>query len=426
MRTEPKTPSFRWPGLAVLACLWAVCASAAAQEEPWSLISAYTYSREDNLLRLAEGQAAPAGYSRDDTVVGRSVRGHLNLALSGQRLQAQASVRDSRYERNTRYDHQGHAASLALDWTATRRIGGRLSAGLGRQLALISPDVIGLLEEKNFEEQRDLGFEWRVSPLVDWSLTLAVRELRLRNTLDRIEIRSRDLDQSERSASLGFRSPAGFEATLGWTDAQRSYPQLAIGPERADRHATEGLAGSARWQPGAATVWEARVSRQRLRFESGSSRDRDQSSAELTWRWQPRAKLGWVARLAHEDSQDGFLLRDLGPLGVRQLQSDRRSARSASLRADWTPSARWLLKLELTQGDRDITRSLLRADTAATLAELRGSDDSRLLNLGLRWSARRWLQTGCDLSLDSRMGDDVVSTTRDLGSFGCYLQLSLS
>ena len=147
-----------------------ISAGAAAQTSPWYLGASLALTHEDNVYRLPDGVATPAGVSKADTITTASLLAGLDQPIGRQRLYGTASLRDNRFDRNRVLDNQGYALRAGLDWATGERIAGTL----------------------------DLRAEW--SATRDWTLGL-----KLNNALDQHYQTSLGYDQPRRGVFVNAR-----------------------------------------------------------------------------------------------------------------------------------------------------------------------------------------------------------------------------
>ena len=155
MRTEPRSRAPALRVAAALLVLWAHAAS--AQQSPWSVGGSMLWSHDANLLRLADGQDPGPGDSRSDTVLSTAIVGGLNQNIGRQRVFGNLTLRDNRFEKNSKYNNQSYNGAVGLDWSTVNRVSGTLSFSAARNLSTFNAEGVGLLPEKNLESTQTLG-----------------------------------------------------------------------------------------------------------------------------------------------------------------------------------------------------------------------------------------------------------------------------
>ena len=125
---------------AALTLLWAGCAGLAqAQSSPWFVAASLGFLHDTNFLRLSEGQATPAGYTRSDTGLTSSLAAGFDQMIGRQRLYANATLRSTRLTNNSVFDSQGYGFQAGLAWEATRRFSGEFRVASERTLTGFDP-----------------------------------------------------------------------------------------------------------------------------------------------------------------------------------------------------------------------------------------------------------------------------------------------
>lgn len=406
--------------------------AASAQESPdepvspWSLQAQTSVHYERNLLRLSIDEPTPAGFSRDDTVSHNSLAVALDQRLGLQRLRAQASMSESRFARNPRYDHEGYGGQMLLGLAVATMLSGQLSVGTGRQLSLVNHEALGVLPERNLQTRHDLGGLLRVALPGRWALELSGEDRQLNHSLNVDVARSRDHDRRSRAAELAWTAGPSLDLRLGSRRSETLYPRFLTGSGRADQVQAEALTASARWQASAASTLQAGVSREDFAHAEGKSRDVAVNTAELSWRWQPRARFWTRLRWSQSGSLESFPdPQGRTPVGLPDVLSFHRSQQGLNLRLDWLASSKLSVRLELERYQRDIDRLRLLTANMALQDRVRGHDHNRLATLAAAWSPWRWLHTDCELYADRRMSDRVASNSINLGLARCTLRLRL-
>ncbi len=418
--------------LAALAVLVALAQPAAAQSSPWYLSGLVQATRDDNLLRLGDGQEPLPGQSRSDTITSTALTGGLDQLIGRQRLQASLTLRDNRFERNERYDNQSYSGNASLDWSTVHRLSGQLSVGKSRSLSTFNADVIGLLSQKNFVSTEGVNASVSVGVVTAWSLELVAGTRRVRNSLDQASVQAQNLDQDNASVGVGWRPGPALETTLSVREVQGRFPtfRAVAGGFEDDRFTQRGVEFSARWQPSGASQLDARLGSGQTQYERGGDRDFDSFSGSLGWNWRPTGKLFLSTRLSREKGQDNYPTFVRVPIGfffleVPAVQSELRTIDTLRAQLDWSATAKLGLSVSAQQTRRDIdsrTRSVFDNGLRG-LAE--GIDETTIITLGARWSPQAWSLIGCDLRTEQRRATGNVTGGLKGQSISCYLQATL-
>ena len=362
-------------------------ALAAAQSSPWFVSGQLSHTTDDNLLRLADDQREPAGQSRSDTVSSTALIAGLDQFFGRQRLQSSLTLRDNKFDNNSRFDNQSYSGSLNLEWATLGRLSGELSASRSRALSTFNADGIGVLTQRNDETTENLNAVVSVGLVTEWSLELGAGQRRVRNSLDLPTVRARDLDQD---------------------------------------NAVVGLA----WRPAGNSQFEARIGNARTRYGRGGDRDFDGLSASLAWGWRASGKLGVNTRLSRDKGQDNYPTLIRVPVGfffieLPALQTDLRTSDTLRTQFDWAATAKLAVTTSLQFTRRDVTSRLATEFDPALGREAQGVDDTTIAALGLRWQPNRWSVLGCDLRHEQRRADGRVTTGLEANSVNCYVQATI-
>jgi hypothetical protein len=427
MRTER-----RLAPLTLAAWLALAGGAAHAQASPWFVSGQLSVTNDDNLLRLGDGQPPLAGQSRSDTVSSAAIIGGFDQPIGRQRLQANLTLRQNRFDRNDRYDNESYSGGVSLDWTTVNRLSGRLGASSSRALSTFNAEVIGLLAQRNFETTEAADASVRLGLVTAWSLELTGTTRRTRNSLDLPTVQAQNLDQDSAAAGLAWRPGAAFDATLSARESRGRFPTFRSvnGSFEDDRFTQRSLELATGWQPSGASRLEARIGSGQTQYPRGGDRDFDNVSGSLNWTWRPTGKLTAYTGLSRERGQDnyptfvrvpaGFFLVDLPA-----VQANLRTIETLRGQLDWAASAKVGVSASLQYARRDVsvrTRTVLD-DVLRGSAE--GIDQTTIVSLGARWSAMRWAQLGCDLRHEKRRATGNVTDGLTGTSLSCSAQATL-
>ncbi len=428
MRIEP----LKFARLQVWAAA-AVCCTAAtpgAWAGPYALGASQNLSHTSNLLLLPQDQAEPTGYTRADTLHATTLTAGLDQPLGRQRLFGDFTLRNERYDANSRYNNVGYALNLGADLATVERVTGRLQVGVTRSLASFGLGTgSALVTQRNIQDGSNLEGLLRWGLDTRWTLEAGLGERRVRNALDVQATRRLDLDEGHGSLALRWAAGPDLNLALAAQRSRGSYPHAVAtsGGYEADRYASHTLALDAAYRASAKSRIEARLAHSQTQFDLNQARSFSGLTGSLRWAWSPTAKLNLALRWARETGQDSALLNPSGqrsafnPTGAALSSEDTRSSSAQQLRLDYAASAKlsWVAQWQRTQ--RHLARQLAVQD-AASLRLTEGDETQEGLLLGLRWSPWwRW-QMGCDLAQDQRRADVAIGYSYRASKSSCFVQ----
>lgn len=407
--------------LAALACACAPAAPAWAQASPWYVGASQTFTRDDNLLRLADGQAVPAGFARADTVSSTALIAGLDQPIGRQRLFGSVTLRDNRLSRNAVFDNQGYALTAGVDWQTVNRLSGTVRAGANRSLARFNSDEIGLVTKRNLETTQSLDASVRLGVVTRLTLEAALGTRSVDYSAE--EYRSREFRQSSVSAGARYRLGGATTVGAGLRLTEGRYPSfraLGSGQFQADRLDRRDLDLSVAWVPSAVSSVDARLSFGKTDYEIATARGFSGVTGALNWVWRPTGKLRLTTQLTRDPGQDSYFLDNR--VSDATVEYSRLST-AVRLRTDYAVSAKVAAYVSAARVQRSLARTL--PALPGLDPRVRGSDHSTLLALGATWTPQRWLQLGCDLSRERRRGEQPLSNDYSTGSVGCSAQVTL-
>lgn len=418
--------------VAVAALLALAGSGAIAQTSPWFVGGLLSMTHDDNLLRLGDGQPPLAGQSRSDAVRSAALIGGLDQSFGRQRLQANLTLRQNRFDRNDRYDNESYSGSLALEWTTVNRLSGQFGASRSRALSTFNAEVIGLLAQRNFETTEAVDASVRLGLVTAWSLELTGTTRRTRNSLDLPTVQAQNLDQDSAAVGLAWRPGSAFDATLSARESRGRYPTFRSvnGSFQDDRFEQRGVELSARWQPSGASRLEARIGSGQTQYQRGGDRDFDSVSGSLNWIWRPTGKLTAYSGLSRERGQDNYPTFVRVPVGfflfdLPAVQANLRTIDTLRGQIDWAASAKLGVSAGIQYARRDVSVRTRTVIDDALRFSAEGVDRTTIVTMGARWSATRWAQLGCDLRHEKRRATGNVTAGLTGTSLSCSAQATL-
>lgn len=404
----------------LLGTAFAVLASgAAAQSSPWYLGGAISQTRDSNVLRIDEGLPVPAGLSKSDSITATTLLAGLDQSIGRQRVTGSVALRDSRFADNPRYDNRGWSLSGGLDWSTVERISGNVSLSSNRSLQRFSTEEIGVLADKNLETANALSLRVAVGVVTRWSMEAQAARRVTSNSLDIPTVQSRNFEQNNFLLGLRWRPSGATNVRVGLGGAEGRYPKyirLFDGSFRPDRFKRTDLEFTAQTELSGASSIDLRLARGRTSYDLNSQRDFTGLTGNLRWQWRPTGKLSLDTQLSRDTGTDSFR----PTFNVPTNTDYSRLLTSLRVDAGWALSAKLNVNAGLALTRRDLVNSVGGVIVGAR--DLRGSDDTQALSVGVRWAPLRGALLGCDASSQSRDSDGVLSRDLKASSFGCYGQ----
>lgn len=432
MRTDKKSHPLALRVAAALLALWAH--AACAQQSPWSVGGSLLLSHDANLLRLADGQDPAPGESRSDTVLSTAFVGGLNQNIGRQRVFGNLTLRDNRFEKNSKYNNQSYNGALGLDWSTINRVSGTLSYSAARNLSTFNAEGVGLLPEKNLETTQALSASVSVGLVTEYSLELAASRRQVRNSVQDERVLSRDLNLDTVSIGLAWRPTAAFSLSAALRDVKGLFPTFRLVPAtgtstasyESDRYKQQQIDLNAALQPSGASTLDLRLTFGDTRYLVNEERNFSSVNGSIGWLWQATGKLRLTTRLARDKGQDNY--PSSVPVFFTSIPvtlSDSRVITTARLQADLDVSAKVALSTSLQHAQRTLDRDTLALASTVSLGTRSGKDGTTLFTLGARWAPLRNALVGCDASRETRRASGELTSNLKGATFGCYGQISL-
>ncbi len=396
---------------------------ALAQSGPYTLGASQTFTHDSNLLRLADGQAAPAGFSRSDTIASTALIGGFDQPIGRQRVYGNATLRANRLAKNRIYDNEGYALAAGLDWSTVNRLSGNVNVSANRSLGTLNSEEIGLVTVKNLENTEQLNAGFRLGLVTQYTAELNLGHRRVRNSLDERRVQARDYEQD--TASLGLRWQPSTLTRLGVAlrVTQGTFPKFDVAADGSfieDSFERQDIDLTARYQPTGLSALDLRISLGETRYDRSSQRDFSGVTGAFSWTWQATGKMRFITRLNRDTGQESYAVQIFNVVGTSDYS---RVNTTLALQADYQASAKIALTSTLLGFDRELVRTL--PPNLFSPTDVRGTERGHVFSLGVRWAPRRSVLLGCDASTDRRDGSGQLAADLSADRFGCYAQLSL-
>jgi len=392
------------------------------ETSPWYVAASQSYSYESNLLRLGDGQPLPTGYSRNDEILSTALLAGLDQPIGRQRLSGNLAVRQNRYGSNTRFDNTSYNGALSLDWSTIERVSGSLSASANQALQSFANDLFSPELANNLESSEALNGSVAVGLVTQYSLVASGGHRRVRNSL--VDLRSREFYQD--NAEVGMRwapsSTATFGVSLGSTRGR--YPKFGIqanGDYQADRFKRDDVGLNATLRPSGASTVDFRLANGTTTYDLNQRRNFSGVTGSLAWSWEATGKLRLSLQFSRDTGQDSYATRTANTPTTADYS---RLANQARLQLGYELTA----KVGITVGANYVGRDLVRTINDPALAggaNAAGTDRTRQVSVGARWSPRRYGTLGCDVTTENRSGQGELTTNMGDKSLTCFGQLTL-
>ena len=413
---------FLLPCLATFALAAGMPAGAGAETPPWSLGVSQTFTHENNLYRLADGQATPAGATRSDTVSTTALLAALNQPIGRQRLFGSATLRANRYADNGQLDNEGHALEAGLDWSTVERLSGTVKLGASQSLAEFNADnETSVVTKKNLERTHYADAVVRVGLVTRFTGELGLNHREV--DYSAAEFAAREDRRSAVSAGLRYRPSGATVVGAALRHTRGEYPKfedLGGGNFAADKFSRNDVDLSLEIEPSGASQVQARLSVGKVAYDRATERDFSGVTGALSWTWTPTGKLR-VRTIASRDS--GQESTRTGTLLSSGFADNSRITTSLGLSADYEVTAKVRINAGASVARRDLVRTL--PPSVLLPATATGDDDTTALRLGARWDPTRNLGFGCQATHERRTVSGTLSAPYSARTLGCYGQVFL-
>lgn len=396
---------------------------ARAETSPWFLGLSQTQTRDANVLRLAEGQDTPDGYSRADTIRTTALLAGLDQSFGRQRAYGTLNLRNSRYVGNPRFDNTNYSAQLGLDWATVGRVSGSVNAFAARNLQNFSANVFTPELAKDLETTRSVGGRVTVGLVTAFSLEASGSHREVRNSLTDSAVQARDFDQDTASLGLRWRPSAVGSVGLVLGATQGRYPRFATdaaGFYTADRFKRQDVQLNLSYAPSSASVLEARLANGRTTYDLNQRRNFSGLTGSLSWNWQATGKLRLVLTAGRDTGQDSYAATSA--LRTASTADYSRVNTAARMQLEYLATGKLAFGLVVNQERRDLVRTI---DDPFIPESASGADRTTLSTLSARWAFTRNAMLGCERSNERRVGEGQLTSSMRTRSTTCFAQLTL-
>jgi hypothetical protein len=397
---------------------------AQAEQNPYYIGASLSVQHDSNLLRLGDGQSAPAGFSAGDTILSTTVLAGFDQPISRQRVFGNVSASHNALSNNTLFNNDSYALATGLDWATVDNLSGKLHFNADRNLARFNADQVGLVTVKNIQSTRQFDATVKLGGVGRISFDAGFNNRSVDYSAD--AYKPRQFRQDSLSAGAHYLPSPDAVFGLGLRRTNNRYPLFfddGNGVRSADRFHRDSIDIDASLQVSAASNFYGKLSPGRTRYDLASQRDYSNLSGLLKYNWRPTAKLRFEAALERAPSQDSYFQNyfDFNTLSVQTTTLEfSRVSNSARLRADYEFSSKLNFNATLANAHRSLTQTV---DVNGAVSS--GSDTSTSLTLGGSWTPLRWLLVGCSLGNERRRGGAPLSSSLSDTTASCYAQGSL-
>jgi hypothetical protein len=413
--------------VAVLA-LTLVYGSALAQSSPYYIGLSQTLGYDSNLLRLGVDQNAPPGFFESDSSYTTSLLGGFDQGIGRQRVFANASLRDTRYNRNKIFNNQGYNVRAGMDWSTVERLSGSINFSANRNLQRFNSAEIGFLREKNLETVRSLTASASLGLITEYSLEVSGGRTEVSNSLQEPSVQARQFTQENANIGLRWRPSAVSSIGLSVGSTRGRYPKFRVVVDEqeepigfeADRFKRDDVELSASYRATGASSLEAQISSGKTVYDLNSQRDFSGLTGRLAWTWQATGKLVFTTAVTRDTGQESYATAILGFIPATADYSRKNTVWQVS--TGYTASSKVSITSSVLYYRGDLVRTI---DVPVFGSEADGRDKVTQISLGARWAPLRSVMVGCDLSDQNRRGEGALGVSLRGTTFSCYGQLTL-
>ena len=379
------------------------------------LIGSAAHGETDPWYLGARAAVTTESGGRDDTYVTTSLRGGLDVPLGRQRVFADASVSNTRFDRHSQSNTDGYGLNAGIDWQTIERLSGDVRVRASRSLAPFT--FVGLQTTAggaipvsetfdNVEKLQDVSASARLGVVTPLTIegTAGHREVSYTAT----QYAPLEYQQDRGRLGVVYRFSDILSLGTGVSVQETDYPNAIGGPDASSRR---DVYVSARWVPTGASAVTARINGGKIEFDRETVRNFSGATGYVAWDWRPTGKLRFVTTLARDAGQDArfIQLRLNDVLQLPQLADFSRVSNSLTVHASHAYSGKLSFGAALQH---------VRSQEASSVVGDR-SENATALSLSATWLATRSLSFGCETSYSEG------SQTRSATALGCYGQFTL-
>ncbi|WP_404667394.1 hypothetical protein [Roseateles asaccharophilus] len=362
-------------------------------------------SRVSNVYRQSSA-------TNDDTVVTGGLVAGTDQRLGRQRLTLDGSLQDNRYSSNKDLNNRAYNVRGALNWQTVGNLSGVLSAKSSRSLADFNiGNGIDPIFKKNIERNDEYQAIARLGVLTRYTLEGGWTHKRRNFSAEEYA----RFIYNQDTGSLGIYATPGASLRLGVVGRQTKgknprYPVgLAIDPgtlkpvvvSAPNDYDRRDIDLTARWATGGSSTLNTRISRSRSENSLDGLRDFSGTTGSVGWDWQPTGKVQFNLQYSRDTGQESV---------VQAADLDR-------VYTSWQLGGSYALTSKVNISAKTSSRVGRRTSSSgATVAD--AMDDTKLYNIGLRWTVSRGLSVVCQYDRASR-DSSIALYAYSANSYGC-------
>lgn len=384
-----------------LTLLLAASSAALAQTGPYSVGASQSFTRDDNVNRVADGNAKTA-----DTISTTSIFAGVNQPFGRQRLFGNASLSANRYATRKTQNNNGYTLSTGVDWSTIERLSGTLSVSLARQTAdvavqdtSVSPAQTRIVS--NAQTTRQWGGTVRYGLTPDLALVGGYQHQNLAYATTTAN------NSNMNAVNGGVRWGSGNRLTLGAGLRITRTEQAKYTPTAGNNVRRRDIDFDATFVPTGLSTINSRLSLTRSTNSLATAADISGLTGNVGWTYRPSGKLGFNTSLS----------RDLGTSSTLTATSNGSSLVEANrLNTTFQLSSTYEFspKLGFNAG---VSR------VAGEMSNGMGNDTSNTLSLGANFSPTRTIGLDCKWAHQTR--EAGASFTSSYNTLGCAARFTL-
>lgn len=402
-RSLPRTRTASLPLRAplALAVLLAASGAALAQSSPYTVGIGQSFTRDDNVGRVANGAAKTS-----DTISTTNLFAGVNQPFGRQRFYANASVSVNRYSTRKSLNNNGYNLSTGLDWSTIERLSGTVSLSTTRQTADLTvqdPNTLATSIISNPQTTRNWGATVRYGLTPDMALVGGYQHQAISYANANLAGR----DSTQNAVSTGLRWGSGNRLTLGTGLRFTHTEQAAFNSTPVNTTNRRDLDLDATYIPTGFSTINGRLSLTRSSNSSSTSNNVSGLTGNIGWSYKPTGKLGFNTSLS----------RDLGTTttyvatanGTAQVDANRLSTSfQLGTTYEFSPKLGFNGAYSRVSGQ---------------LASGSGNDTSNTLSVGANYSPTRTVGLGCNIAHSTRDAGATFKSTYN--TLGCSARFTL-
>lgn len=407
--------------LVLVACLGAGAAQAGMA--PWSVGAGLTVGRDSNLFRAPAGEEVETGYHT------AWLSGGFDQTFSRQRLEAEARVRNNRYDERPDLDNTGYELQLGWRGATAGEISWNLGVDASRKPASYGTVLEADRRVPNLESTRQVVAGVQLGQAAQWAAGASLVHRRIDYSAEAYAADRHRTDSFALSATWHPLGPVSLSVgprfTRGHYAQARRNPDGSFDADGFDRH---DLDLALNWAASGASTLSARLSVTRQRYTLLTDRDLEGATGQIAWRWLATGKTTFNAALSRDTGSETSFFTLPSVDDVLQGSGDNSQLTSAlTLGVDHALTAKTRLSLSGRYLARQLAASSLLdvGGVPVDLGSASGRDRSGQLTAGLRYAPTRTTTITCDWTHARRAADTTLSSPYRATSVSCSAQLSL-